>query len=105
MLALLGGIGYLALTKNFRDHSTQLLAALGGSIVVLVSFLFCMMSLAHQKSKIERWQRRPGLLSPLVWNETWFFVLAITLASLICGLLWTLKENVNLCNAVTATLW
>jgi hypothetical protein len=96
MLALLGGIGYLALTKNFRDNTTRLLAELGGGIVVLVSFLFCIMSLAHQKSKIERWQRRPGLLSPLVWNETWFFVLAIVLASLVCGVLWTLKQNANM---------
>src|SRR5439155_7325592 len=98
MLALLGAIGYLALTKNFRDHTTRLLAVLGGSMVVLVSFLFCMMSLAHQKSKVERWQRRPGLLSPLIWNETWFFVLAIVLASLVCGLLWTLKQNADICH-------
>lgn len=104
MLALLGGIGYLALTRDFRDDTTRLLATLGGSIVVLVSFLFCMMSLAHQKSKIERWQWRPRLLSPLIWNETWFFVLATVLASLICGVLWMLKENANICNTATGNL-
>jgi len=86
LLAVLGGIAYIALAKSLSDKNARLLIDAAGWIVAFVSFLFCMMSLIHQKAKIERWKIRYRFFSPLMWNETWFFVLAILVVFFTRGL-------------------
>lgn len=93
LLAVLGGIAYIALAKSVSDKNARLLIDAAGWIVVFVSFLFCMMSFIHQKSKIERWKIRYNIFWPLMWNETWFFVLAILVACFTRGLVKLVLQN------------
>jgi len=79
LLAVLGGVAHVVLFKGplSDDERLRLFLYAAGWIVLLVTCLFCLMILVHQKSKIERWLFAPKSCDPWLWNETWFFVAGV----------------------------
>ena len=52
LLAVLGGIGYVVLSKNSGSQSARLLVNAAGWIIVLVSGLFCAMTLSIKNPRL-----------------------------------------------------
>jgi len=78
LLAILGGVAVVLFKGPLADDGRLILFVYAaGWIVFLVTFLFCLMILVHQKSKIERWLFAPKSCDPWLWNETWFFVVSV----------------------------
>ena|ERR1043166_4878207 len=92
LLAVLGGVGIVVL-KNALSVSACLLIDAAGWIIVLVSCLFAAMIFVHQKPKIERWLSGYRWWSPLFWNETWFFVVSVTILASTRRFVWLLLSQ------------
>jgi hypothetical protein len=89
LLAVLGGVAVIVFKRGALadDGRILLLVYAAGWIVVLVTFVFCVMILVHQKSKIERWLFAPKSCDLWIWNETWFFVTSVIIGvftALVC---------------------
>ncbi len=88
LLAVLGGVAVIVFKGPLADDGRLLLLVYAaGWIVLLVSFLFCVMVFVHQKSKIKRWLFAPKSCDPWFWNETWFFVSSVIIGvstALVC---------------------
>ena len=87
LLAVLGGVAYVVLSQGSLTGNGRLFVYTAGWIVLLVTCLFCLMILVHQRSKIERWQFAYKCWEPLLWNETWFVVAGVVIGvstALIC---------------------
>ena len=54
-----------------------------------------MMILVHQKAKIERWLREYVWWEPLLWNETWFFVVSVVIAASVIVLVILLLDEAS----------
>jgi hypothetical protein len=80
MLALLGGISFIALTKQDNAANVNILIQCGGIFILGVTFLFCMLVIGHQKAKIERWEKKFKWSEILMWNELWFVSISATFA-------------------------
>ena len=83
MLALLGGISFIALTKSDNTTNVNILIQCGGIITIGVTFLFCVLVIGHQKAKIERWEKRFKCYEIIFWNELWFVSTSIAFASFV----------------------
>jgi hypothetical protein len=87
LLAVLGGVAYVVLSKGPLAENERLFLYAAGWIVLLVTCLFCLMILVHQKSKIERWLLAPKFCDAWLWNETWFVVAGVIIGvstTLVC---------------------
>ncbi|MCL1967961.1 MAG: hypothetical protein FWF65_00100 [Bacteroidetes bacterium] len=83
MLALLGGISFIALKKPDNTLNVNVLIQCGGMINLGVTFLFCMLVIGHQKAKIERWKKRFKCHEIIFWNELWFVCTSVAFASFV----------------------
>jgi len=72
-LAIYGGAAFVATSKDMTGRKAIVTALLegGGWLLILVAALATFFVFAHQKSKIERWIKQPGLWSIFTWQETW----------------------------------
>jgi len=82
MLALLGGISFILLTKqdNSNNENINILIQCGGIFIFCITLLFCMLVIGHQKAKIERWTKKFKWHEIIWWNELWFVSMSIALA-------------------------
>src|SRR6266404_5685485 len=88
LLAVLGGVAVVLFKGPLADDGRLLLLVYAaGWIILVVTCLFCLMIVVHQKSKIERWLFAPKSCDPWLWNETWFFVASVIIGvstALVC---------------------
>lgn len=90
LIALLTGLAVLAAKQGSIFPKAIPLMKAGGILVGLVSFLFCVLLISHQSSKIQRWSNWDvGLFQWLWWSETWMFTAAIMI---IFGVYWLLNQ-------------
>ena len=80
LLAVFGGIAFVVIQKYPLSQQTKMLVDAGGWVVAAVTFLFSILIVVHQKSKVERWQSRYRWYEPLLWNECWFVAFAVALS-------------------------
>lgn len=71
-LAILGGIAYVATREKplLADVNSILLLAAAG-IQLISGIIFPLFIIIHQKSKIERWDRRFTIKEIAFWQECW----------------------------------
>jgi len=96
LLALMGGIAFLAIQKPDNIIILHLLLSTGGRLIYPLTIIFCVLIFVHQKSKIERWNKGFRWYYPLFWNECWFISTAVSIAFFMNGaIIPLLIENIN----------
>jgi len=81
-LALMGGVAYIVvfpvaspiLLKKF-------LLIIASYFQFIMGLIFTVFVLFHQKSKIERWDKKPGMMEPLLWQEFWIVIAMMVISS------------------------
>ena len=80
-LVLMGGVAYLLINPPKSHESMKQLLVFAALFQFVIGILFAILILFHQKSKIERWERKPKLLEPLLWEECWIVMSMIVISS------------------------
>lgn len=78
-MTIIGGVILIAIKSiDIKDENLiAFLLNIGGKLLFLVSILFSIFVILHQKSKIERWEQRYTWLQTLSWQECWMVVVML----------------------------
>jgi hypothetical protein len=82
-LALMGGVGYLVIHPTKSQAIMLQLLIFAALFQFVIGALFSAFIIFHQKSKIERWEKKPSLFSPLVWEECWMVTAMMMISALL----------------------
>jgi hypothetical protein len=74
-LAIVGGLFFLT-TRNaaLKTDVVDLVVQMAQLLQIVSGILFSLFIFLHQKSKIERWDKRYSFLEILTWQESWMIV-------------------------------
>jgi hypothetical protein len=71
---ILGAVAAMVLKGDGSPATQVLLVRAAGDILVIATLLCAFFIVAHQKSKIERWARRPNWKDMLTWQEAYMII-------------------------------
>jgi hypothetical protein len=84
-LAILGGTAFVVTSTDVRPtNAVSLIIQTGGWLQFLAGLLFSVFVFLHQKSKIERWERRFAWWQPITWQECWMIISMLVISSAFC---------------------
>jgi len=80
ILAILGGISFVAVTNDKNIENLKIIIQTGGLIIYPVTLLLYWLIINHQRAKIERWRKPFKWEEIFMWNEFWFVTIPVPIA-------------------------